>query len=66
MALISVCSGAGLEEMFKELGVDEIVSGGLEEGMQVVTGATQVAAAEAPETEANAGSPFLPKPPKRR
>ena len=28
MALISVCSGAGLEEMFKELGVDEIVSGG--------------------------------------
>ncbi len=44
----------------------EIVSGGLEEGMQVVTGATQVAAAEAPETEANAGSPFLPKPPKRR
>ena len=28
MALISVCSGAGLEEMFKELGVGEIVSGG--------------------------------------
>ena len=44
----------------------EIISGELKEGMQVVTGATQVAASEAPESEANAGSPFLPKPPKRR
>lgn len=44
----------------------EIVSGDLKEGMQVVTGATQVAVTEAADAQANAGSPFLPKPPKRR
>ena len=43
----------------------EIVSGDLREGMEVVTGATQVAVADAQETDANGGSPFLPKPPKR-
>lgn len=44
----------------------EIVSGDLREGMEVVTGATQVAVAEAADAPENAGSPFLPKPPKRR
>ena len=44
----------------------EIVSGDLWEGMEVVTGATQVAVAEAADAPENAGSPFLPKPPKRR
>lgn len=43
----------------------EIVSGDLKEGMRAVTGATQVAASQAAAT-GDAGSPFLPKPPKRR
>lgn len=44
----------------------EIASEELKEGMQVVTGAVQVAASEEPETQGSTGSPFLPKPPKRR
>lgn len=43
----------------------EIVSGDLKEGMRAVTGATQVAASQA-ESTGDAGSPFLPKPLKRR
>jgi len=43
----------------------EIVSGDLKEGMRAVTGATQVAASQADST-GDAGSPFLPKPPKHR
>ena len=43
----------------------EVVSGDLKEGMRVVTGATQVAASQAAVT-GDAGSPFLPKLPRRR
>ncbi len=44
----------------------EIISDELTEGMTVVTGATQVSVAEVEAAPENAGSPFLPKPPKRR
>ncbi len=43
----------------------EIVSGDLKEGMKVVTGATQVSTDQAAAGSGDAGSPFLPKPPKR-
>ncbi len=43
----------------------EIVSGELRTGMAVTTGASQVAVSEAGDS-GNAGSPFVPKPPRRR
>lgn len=44
----------------------EIVSGDLKEDMRVVTGASQVSLSQENETTGDAGSPFVPKPPKRR
>ncbi|MDR0931572.1 MAG: efflux RND transporter periplasmic adaptor subunit [Victivallales bacterium] len=44
----------------------EIVSGDLTANMQVVTGATQIAVADSGSGATPSGSPFLPKPPKRR
>jgi HlyD family secretion protein len=43
----------------------EIVSGGLEEGMEVVTGTSIATIAAQPSAGGGAGSPFLPKPPQR-
>ena len=45
--------------------VTEVVSGNLKEGMEIITGSTVVSASETADA-ANAGSPFLPKPPHRR
>jgi len=42
----------------------EIVSGDLKEGMRVVTGASQVVDSQVAGSGGDAGSPFLPKPPK--
>jgi len=44
----------------------EIVSGDLKEGMRVVTGASQVSLSQNAEGAGDAGSPFIPKLPKRR
>ena len=45
--------------------VTEVVSGNLAEGMEIVTGSTVISAEEPGGSSADAGSPFLPKPPHR-
>ena len=45
--------------------VTEVASGNLAEGMEIVTGSTVISAEEPGASSADAGSPFLPKPPHR-
>ena len=45
--------------------VTEVASGNLVEGMEIVTGSTVISAEEPGASSADAGSPFLPKPPHR-